>query len=289
MFDYLELAIILVHAISFALLVYLEFARIWINPLKNCQLCPIVVKVQHLSRENYHTCRMMNVASLLFFLVIVSHSSKTFSASTVYVKPYSYEVACPDEPCLTFGDYTSELDTYFISNTTFIFLPGIHKVEFNLRLENVSKMEFRGSMNIWLPTLIGTPKITFSPLVNITWVDSENIKITHLMFILSGTADLHSFFSTLLFWRCVNVRLSKVEFMSESNSTYSTAVRCHTSDMDISNCRFSKCSSFLGAGITIAFCSVVAQDNTFVNNYSCLLYTSPSPRDATLSRMPSSA
>ena len=25
------------------------------------------------------------------------------------------------------------------------------------------------------------------------------------------------------------------------------------------------------------------------NNYSCLLYTSPSPRDATLSRMPSSA
>ena len=26
-----------------------------------------------------------------------------------------------------------------------------------------------------------------------------------------------------------------------------------------------------------------------VKNYSCLLYTSPSPRDATLSRMPSSA
>ena len=27
----------------------------------------------------------------------------------------------------------------------------------------------------------------------------------------------------------------------------------------------------------------------FMNNNSCLLYTSPSPRDATLSRMPSSA
>ena len=26
-----------------------------------------------------------------------------------------------------------------------------------------------------------------------------------------------------------------------------------------------------------------------IQNYSCLLYTSPSPRDATLSRMPSSA
>ena len=31
------------------------------------------------------------------------------------------------------------------------------------------------------------------------------------------------------------------------------------------------------------------EDTTHVGNYSCLLYTSPSPRDATLSRMPSSA
>ena len=30
-------------------------------------------------------------------------------------------------------------------------------------------------------------------------------------------------------------------------------------------------------------------DNIKVGNISCLLYTSPSPRDATLSRMPSSA
>ena len=30
-------------------------------------------------------------------------------------------------------------------------------------------------------------------------------------------------------------------------------------------------------------------ENIFVKDYHCLLYTSPSPRDATLSRMPSSA
>ena len=29
--------------------------------------------------------------------------------------------------------------------------------------------------------------------------------------------------------------------------------------------------------------------NTYITSYNCLLYTSPSPRDATLSRMPSSA
>ena len=31
------------------------------------------------------------------------------------------------------------------------------------------------------------------------------------------------------------------------------------------------------------------QHNKYLNHHSCLLYTSPSPRDATLSRMPSSA
>ena len=31
------------------------------------------------------------------------------------------------------------------------------------------------------------------------------------------------------------------------------------------------------------------KDSIFVKNINCLLYTSPSPRDATLSRMPSSA
>ena len=33
----------------------------------------------------------------------------------------------------------------------------------------------------------------------------------------------------------------------------------------------------------------VARDLMIVTLYTCLLYTSPSPRDATLSRMPSSA
>ena len=39
----------------------------------------------------------------------------------------------------------------------------------------------------------------------------------------------------------------------------------------------------------IAYAIVVAVDVTRVRNSICLLYTSPSPRDATLSRMPSSA
>ena len=40
---------------------------------------------------------------------------------------------------------------------------------------------------------------------------------------------------------------------------------------------------------TTAFASMRKKLNALLDTYTCLLYTSPSPRDATLSRMPSSA
>ena len=48
----------------------------------------------------------------------------------------------------------------------------------------------------------------------------------------------------------------------------------------------------MGCGVCGAFPFLAGQTTTVANMgiiYTCLLYTSPSPRDATLSRMPSSA
>lgn len=157
--------------------------------------------------------RTMNSASLLGFLIIVSHYSRVLSGSTVYVKPLDCEVQCPDDPCLTLGDYITQQDTYFISNTTFLFLPGIHNIEIKVRLEYVSNLTFQGSMNPFMSTLSSRPQIIFSPLANITWVDGENINIAHLTFILSGITDPKVFFSTLFFSRCRNIHLSGVEFV----------------------------------------------------------------------------
>ena len=44
----------------------------------------------------------------------------------------------------------------------------------------------------------------------------------------------------------------------------------------------------LNAGTKLQFLYKYS-DKVITKNYNCLLYTSPSPRDATLSRMPSSA
>ena len=44
-----------------------------------------------------------------------------------------------------------------------------------------------------------------------------------------------------------------------------------------------------GIGRGIAYSMAKEGADVGINDYICLLYTSPSPRDATLSRMPSSA
>ena len=46
---------------------------------------------------------------------------------------------------------------------------------------------------------------------------------------------------------------------------------------------------FLVDRLTVVMMTVVTSVSLMVHIYTCLLYTSPSPRDATLSRMPSSA
>ena len=41
--------------------------------------------------------------------------------------------------------------------------------------------------------------------------------------------------------------------------------------------------------VTMLYNQMITRDRYVRDTYNCLLYTSPSPRDATLSRMPSSA
>ena len=50
-----------------------------------------------------------------------------------------------------------------------------------------------------------------------------------------------------------------------------------------------KIAKFIGQDISKELVDEIAHKTTFANMKDCLLYTSPSPRDATLSRMPSSA
>ena len=64
---------------------------------------------------------------------------------------------------------------------------------------------------------------------------------------------------------------------------------CQNESIDDSNASLAKDLRVLVRERILAGDSDAEVLNFVVNRYGCLLYTSPSPRDATLSRMPSSA
>ena len=102
-----------------------------------------------------------------------------------------------------------------------------------------------------------------------------------------GAAFLVVYIACILF---VGIPVFMSEFMigragqasSAVNSPIDLAQRSKVSTRWSAGAWFGMIASFL---IVSFYCVVAA----WVLNYFCLLYTSPSPRDATLSRMPSSA
>jgi len=95
-----------------------------------------------------------------------------------------------------------------------------------------------------------------------------------------------------------NVAISNIRFICNIASQV-TVIDCNSTGTTISDCYFAEGSAtgltFIdvngGAanacdGVQVVNCEF---SNPTAGNYNCLLYTSPSPRDATLSRMPSSA
>ena len=86
-----------------------------------------------------------------------------------------------------------------------------------------------------------------------------------------------------------------VQFTNNALSVNDTPIYARKSTIMFENSMvtFSQNQGLLCGGIVIMETSqILFKDNVtvnFTNNKGCLLYTSPSPRDATLSRMPSSA
>ena len=66
------------------------------------------------------------------------------SAQNTYHVSSTTDSACPSTPCLNFSQYVQNSETYFTSNTTFIFRPGDHIVEGNVFIANVNTLKLIG-------------------------------------------------------------------------------------------------------------------------------------------------
>ena len=106
------------------------------------------------------------------------------NAELAFVRSNS-SVSCSSssqQPCLTFNKYAQQAEQYFVNNTTFLFLPGIHKLDIQLDLEGLSNIVLIPLDDPHAQDVL----ILLSQSVNITWTNCENIEIVGLVFFLSG-------------------------------------------------------------------------------------------------------
>ena len=88
---------------------------------------------------------MPSQLTLFATIVWVLIHLKICSAQNTYYVSSSTDSACPSTTCLNFSQYIQNSETYFTSNTTFIFSPGDHIVEGNVAIVNVSTLKLIGS------------------------------------------------------------------------------------------------------------------------------------------------
>ena len=220
----------------------------------------VIILILNIQVCNKVACLVLTWPWLL--LATISSALPMKDGIIAYVRPSSASrVTCPDQPCLSFNEYAREKDQYFLDGTFFVFLSGVHQLNLQLWLENVSNISL-GS----LEGAAGSSQIHLSPTVNITWLDCNNVTITGLEVFLSGQQmDEKSLFSAIAFERTTSF-LSGLSFFG-NDSLHSTAIRMHSSAIELRNVKISGATSLLGAALAV-FNSTVnfTGKNYFMNN-----------------------
>ena len=126
-------------------------------------------------------------------------------AEEIFVRPLEAEDCSSHVPCLTLNEYASDVDQYFVDNTTFTFMSGRHQLNIPLRREEVS--------NIILHTMdeVVTIQVNFSSsrsIPTIAWRSCHNITVSALNFDVIGFTANDEDFSVLEFVQTSSVFLS---------------------------------------------------------------------------------
>ena len=190
--------------------------------------------------------------------VCISHASRRN-----YVKPYE-NLTCPDDQCMTFEAYTEAAETYFVSNTNFVFLPGDHHYSGCLRLINVTNMQFQGPLS----SAEHPVQIIFHPGSNLTFITSHKIILSNLSFTLSGSwIGVSSVFVSIEF-RNSSSQLSGLTVVGSMGNFISTAFLCRFSFVKMTNIQISGAKSVYGGALWVSNNSIItlSGSNMFVNN-----------------------
>ena len=203
---------------------------------------------------------MTLLLSLWLLSAITLHCSTSLTvAKEVFVTP-SENVTCSSQsPCLTLNEYAREADLYFVDNTTFIFSPGVHHLDVQLNLENLSNLTLLGSYEVEVTHII------LGQAVNITWTNCVNAEICHLEFVITdGLPEFKGMFSAMVFHRSKSMLSNLTIF---GNNMFRAIFVNDSSEMSINDVYISRASSGSGSAL-FAMNSIVNfhGSNAFINN-----------------------
>ena len=165
----------------------------------------------------------------LLHLLALFFSLQPGSAVTEYYVWSNTSAACPTESCLTFNEYVNDTETYFTSNTSFIFLEGEHYLDSALVVVGKNDITMKASNN-------ASVTITLSPNAVIRFQDFQAFVMSLLKIHHPGSDQYES---ALELVDSQNMQLVSITFEKILEVVRpSRAVLVHKSTARISDCSF---------------------------------------------------
>ena len=219
--------------------------------------------------------------ALLFLLILPLCC--TCTQNTYYVTPSS-DVPCPAEPCRTLSEYAEHTEQFFISNTTFLFLPGDHTLNERIQIENTTKLTLKGEFSTF-PNI--TSRIACHQSGYFSYSNAIEVQISGLAVISCGmgfTAVNSSMISNCTFQNCGSFSLLSSGIDVIRNHFTESGVVITMSKVNITNNVFTNNIDDTAASVQIS--TVNFTGNNFTNNdqravfISDCCYTDPGRKSA---------
>ena len=195
----------------------------------------------------------------IFTFMIVS----TQSLTKYFVPTRNSSSPCPQtEQCTTLNKYATDPDQILQSNTNFVFLPGNHQLDSDMRFENLRNISLQradsDSSNL--------VTVSLGALGSLTWINCYDIDITSVLFETGG-----SFEHGLVFVNSSGIQMSNISFTDRGDSFGCSALVFLSSTAQISDSNFVGLSCQLGAIMVASQSEVTFSGHNVLSNNTALL------------------
>lgn len=235
--------------------------------LTNVQRQPTPFSLRSIAQQLKELKKMKEAAITLLLLFSTVHfvNPQSLTGILKYVTPIQSSTSldpCPvgEWQCLTLNEYMSNSSQYFVSDTTFIFLPGKHQLDIDIRLQNLQNVSLIGEPTNTAVTL------SLGPQAGLSWMNCENIEIKSVSIVVRGNHE-----NILVFANTVGIQIFNISFTGREATNGCSSLVFKSSTAQITDAHFVELSNQFGA-VMVTSQSVVSfsGSNVFAINIAKL-------------------